>query len=384
MSTCVYCGSRTSSPRQSTCFHSPHGKCKWGPDSPIRRYFCIYCGQQSSSPSGSTCWSSPHKKCEWNADLTPPNQPRTSPQNPSPPNERDTSSFSDSRDSFNQTQKNILISITTIGFLVGIYGSFTYKMTLGLALICVIIYTIIGSVIGFLCAFFYQFIILALIIFAGILLFNLYHKYINPSSNENTLTKTPRSQTEIKQNKQPTDPASKPKERSLQAAPDISKSDEERISNESRNARGNHNPLPGFGFTPTVRRHLNMVSDNPNSESDSLKPPKALEVRPKESKNEYNPPNSQIPNTNFSRNTFDTGKQASPITQQYIQADAKLNSAYKSALQRLDSDRQNSLRSEQRNWIKERDAAAAKNPSEAEFVMYIKTVARTRELEHYR
>lgn len=69
---------------------------------------------------------------------------------------------------------------------------------------------------------------------------------------------------------------------------------------------------------------------------------------------------------------------------EFTRADAQLNVAYKNAMNRIDGYRQEQLRTEQRNWIKQRDAAVSRNPIESVPIKLKMTLIRTRELEQYR
>ena len=134
------------------------------------------------------------------------------------------------------------------------------------------------------------------------------------------------------------------------------------------------------GPTPKVR----AVEKNETHEPlQQLQPkPKDSPTMPAVSTKDFSQPAQNIPQSSVgstqvldNRNSTSSG---------YAQADAQLNTAYRSAMARLDQQGQERLRSEQRNWIKERDAAVSRNPIGAEPTKLKMTILRTRELEQYR
>lgn len=83
-------------------------------------------------------------------------------------------------------------------------------------------------------------------------------------------------------------------------------------------------------------------------------------------------------------NPQNAGDKSVDLAKQYSKADKQLNDAYKIAMARLDTQGKERLRFEQRNWVKNRDDAASRNPTEAEPIKLKMTILRTRELEQYR
>lgn len=159
--------------------------------------------------------------------------------------------------------------------------------------------------------------------------------------------------------------------------------------------------------TAQLQKHTADNISNKTSTAPASAVPKVIPVRPPELRVEspqidrpkYKIPQGVPPDSpkyysmpqreNFQRskvNPKNAGDENVDPTKQYSKVDKQLNDAYKNVMARLDTQGKESLRFEQRNWIKNRDAAAAvaRDPSEAQSIILIRTIARTRELERYR
>lgn len=378
MKTCVFCGTTTSNNGKRDCHASPYGTCKWGPTSPQNKYSCKYCGFKFYA-TNRDCNASPFKKCEWDADLTPVrkssgekenttnagkpavdqrpqrvgtqedrtrNQARQT-EHVSEYQQRPQSSTGGSPP-FNETQKLIQKSIAAIGVCFGIYKSFPHPE--GADVIAnIIIYGIAGFLAGTICAMFYILGAIIILIVGGFYIYYRGWMFLDPKGLDKHMKEIDAKRMVAEQ--------SAPQEKNERSSPLAAA------------------PPPKVRAVEKNETHEPLQQQNPKPSNSATMPAVSTKY--------YSQPAQNVPQSSVG-NPQVLDNRSSTLSSDYSRVDAQLNVAYRTAMARLDQQGQERLRNEQRNWIKQRDAAVSRNPIEAEPIKLKMTILRTRELEQYR